>query len=187
VSNDRALKVWNIREMMYMDSHYGHLSDILDIDKYSKDRVMSCGLDRQVIFWKVNEDSELIYRNPEHFTDSLNILSNHFFLTSSITENCLDLWVMNKKRPVNSLLSCHTENSLLLSTAALRNTDLIASGGTDGYVNLYKFDKDKKKLAKMRSIDGLKGCLNNLKFSNTSGRQVLGANSVMLAVSHSEE
>lgn len=45
-SNDRSLKVWNIREMMYMDSHYGHVADILDLEKYSRDRVISCGLDR---------------------------------------------------------------------------------------------------------------------------------------------
>jgi WD40 repeat protein len=24
VSNDRSVKVWNIREMAYMDTHYGH-------------------------------------------------------------------------------------------------------------------------------------------------------------------
>jgi len=35
VSNDRSLKVWNIREMAYMDSHYGHQSDILGMDSYS--------------------------------------------------------------------------------------------------------------------------------------------------------
>jgi ribosomal RNA-processing protein 9 len=57
VSADRALKVWNIREMAYMDSHYGHHSSILGMDTYSKDRVISCGLDRQVIFWKINEES----------------------------------------------------------------------------------------------------------------------------------
>ena len=58
-----------------MDSHYGHHADILDLQAYSKDRVMSVGLDRQVIFWKVNEDSELLYRNPDHTTDSLNIIN----------------------------------------------------------------------------------------------------------------
>jgi len=57
ISTDRSLKVWNIREMTYMDSHYGHTSAGLALDSYSKDRVLSCGLDRQVIFWKINEDS----------------------------------------------------------------------------------------------------------------------------------
>lgn len=63
VSNDRALKVWNLREMTYMDSHYGHHANIGGLDAYTKDRVISCGMDRQVIFWKVSEDSELLYKN----------------------------------------------------------------------------------------------------------------------------
>ena len=57
VSADRSMKVWNIREMAYMDSHYGHQSTVLDMQTYSKNRVISCGLDRQVIFWKINEES----------------------------------------------------------------------------------------------------------------------------------
>lgn len=61
VSADRSLKVWNLRELLYMDTHYGHNNGILNIDAYSKDRVLSCGLDRQVVFWKINEDSELLY------------------------------------------------------------------------------------------------------------------------------
>lgn len=75
ISNDRSLKVWNIREMMYIDSHYGHTSDILDLAYYSSDRLLSCGLDRQVIFWKINEDSELLYKNEAHSVDSVNIIN----------------------------------------------------------------------------------------------------------------
>jgi hypothetical protein len=66
-----------------MDSHYGHMADIYDLKKYSRERVISCGLDRQVIFWKINEDSELLYKNPDHFTDSVNIINNNFFVTGS--------------------------------------------------------------------------------------------------------
>lgn len=187
VSNDRALKVWNIREMMYMDSHYGHQSDVLCLDQYSRDRVISCGLDRQVIFWKVNEDSELIYRNPEHFTDTVSVVNNHFFVTSSSSDNCLDLWIMNKKKPVFSLGGCHSTDSLLLSTALVKNTDLMVSGGNDGRVNVYQFNKEKKQLSKLRAIEGLDGCINSLKFSHSKGRQNLAKNQLMLAVSHSQE
>mmetsp|Transcript_19416 Transcript_19416/g.29825 ORF Transcript_19416/g.29825 Transcript_19416/m.29825 type:complete len:131 (+) Transcript_19416:565-957(+) len=130
--------------MLYMDSHYGHQADILALEKYSKDRVMSCGLDRQVIFWKINEDSELLYRNHEHHTDTLNVVNNHFFMTGSHTDNCLDLWIMNKKRPIFTLADCHRPNSWLLSTASIPQCDMMASGGFDGNLNLYKFDKDNK-------------------------------------------
>lgn len=45
VSKDRSLKVWNIREMTYMDTHYGHHSDIHMVDSFSRDRVITCGMD----------------------------------------------------------------------------------------------------------------------------------------------
>ena len=55
--------MWNIREMCYMDTHYGHHGEILSCDAYSKDRLLSCGMDNQCIFWKIDEDSELVYSN----------------------------------------------------------------------------------------------------------------------------
>ena len=76
MSADRSLKVWNIRDMTYMDSHYGHTSSALAIDNYSEDRCMSCGLDRQVILWKINEDSQMIYKNDKHTTDVIKSLNN---------------------------------------------------------------------------------------------------------------
>lgn len=70
------MKVWNLREMCYMDTHYGHRSDILGIDSYSKDRVISCSLDSQCIFWKIEEDAELLYNNFNHKTNTVNVINN---------------------------------------------------------------------------------------------------------------
>jgi ribosomal RNA-processing protein 9 len=164
-ANDRCLKVWNLRAMAPVDSHYGHLSDVLGMQKYSKDRIMTCGLDRQVIFWKVNEDSELLYRNTEHYTDTLNIVTPQLFLTGSHTDNCLDLWTMNKKRPLFTLGGCHASGTHLLSTDTVHNSDIVATGGFDGLVNLYKVDKEERTIAKLSSIPGVQGCVNSLKFS----------------------
>ena len=126
--------------MMYMDSHYGHQADILQLEQYSRDRVLSCGLDRQVIFWKINEDSELLYKSTDHYTDTLNIINNHYFATGSHSDNSLSLWIMNKKKPVFTLRNCHTPDTQILSTAVVRSSDLMATGGYDGFLNWYKFD-----------------------------------------------
>lgn len=170
---------------MYMDSHYGHQADILQLDQYSRDRMISCGLDRRVIFWKVNEDSELLYKNIEHYTDTLNVINNHFFITGSHSDNCLDLWIMNKKKPIFSLGNCHKDNTWMLSTAVVKSSDLIASGGFDGCVNFYQFNKEKKQIIKTNSLEGFHGCLNSIKFSNTKGVNTYAQNEIMLAVSHS--
>ncbi len=166
-----------------MDSHYGHHSDVLGMDAYTQDRLLSCGLDRNVIFWKINEDSELIYKNEKHTTDTINVISNQFFLTGSI-DNCIDLWIMNKKRPIFTLDNLHLNDSWLLSTAAVRNSDLFCSGSYDGFVNFYKLNKDRKNFEVVKKLGGLNGCLNNLKFSNVRSQDFGG---LMLAVSHSKE
>jgi hypothetical protein len=51
---------------------------------------------------------------------------------------------MNKKRPIFSYKDCHKANTWLLSTDLIYNSDLIATGGFDGKINILRFDKDKK-------------------------------------------
>lgn len=167
VSKDRAMKVWNLREMQYMDTHYGHHSDILGIESFSRDRVISCGMDNQVIFWKVNEDSELLYPSKLHTVDTLNVVNSQFFLTGS-ADNAIDLWIMNKKRPTYSLAGLHRDDSWLLSTANVRNSDLFASGSYDGQVIVYGMRREKKDFGVLGRFTGLHGCINALKFSNAN-------------------
>ena len=144
VSKDRSLKMWNLREMAYMDTHYGHHSDILGIESFSRDRVITCSMDNQVIFWKVNEDSELLYPSRLHSVDTLNVLNSQYFVTGSSTDNAIDLWIMNKKKPIYSLGGLHRNNSWLLSTANVRNSDLMASGSYDDQVLIYGFRRQQK-------------------------------------------
>jgi len=169
--------------MAYMDSHYGHQSDILGLDAYSGDRLLSCGIDRQVIFWKINEDSELVYRNEKHTVDTINVINNQFFITGS-SDNCLDLWAMNKKRPIFTLEGVHSDNSWVLSTANIRNSDLMCSGSYDGQVVFYKVDRNERNIGILKREEGLNGCLNCIKFSNVRGTAF---NEAMVAVSHSKE
>lgn len=117
--------------MAYMDTHYGHHADILSLDFYSKDRVVSSSIDRQCIFWKIDEDSELLYNSLHHSVDSIHVLNREFFYTTSI-DNAVDLWIMNKKKPIYSLEGLHAEGSWILSSANVRDSDLFCTGSYDG-------------------------------------------------------
>jgi len=165
VGADRAMKVWNLRDMLYMDTHYGHTSGILEIDAYSKNRVLSCGLDRQVVFWKVDEDAELLYRSQAHTVDTINVINHQYFVTGSY-DSCLELWILNKKKPLFTLSNAHKNNACVLSTANIRNSDLIASGSYDGNVNFYGIRKEKRKIEKLGCLTGLPGCINVMRFAH---------------------
>ena len=80
-------------------------------------------------------------------------------------DNCMDLWIMNKKRPIYSLNNIFANNGWALSTDAIKNSDLIAAGGFDGTLPLIKFEKEKKQLREIARVRGLAGCLNNVRFS----------------------
>ena len=152
--------------MAYMDTHYGHHSEIFGIESFSRDRVMTCSMDSQVIFWKVNEDSELLYPSKLHSVDTFNVVSGQFFVTGSSTDNAIDLWIMNKKKPIYSLEGLHRNNSWILSTANVRNSDLIASGSYDGQVLIYGMRRDKKDFGVLGRFSGMHGCINAMKFSH---------------------
>lgn len=74
-SFDRTARVWNLDEMAYVESLYGHYSEITCIDSLHKEvpvilarlllreqRAVSCGVDRTVRLWKVVDETQLIFR-----------------------------------------------------------------------------------------------------------------------------
>ena len=95
---------------------------------------------------------------------------------------------MNKKKPIYSLEGLHSENSWILSSANVRNSDLFATGSHDGQVILYGFQKEKKNFGVLNRIKNLPGCINAMKFSHARSLDLLNKNtSISLAVTHSKE
>jgi len=176
-----------------MDTHYGHHSDVYGVESFSRDRVMTCSLDNQVIFWKVNEDSELLYPSRLHTVDCINVINGQFFMTGS-SDNALDLWIMNKKKPIYSLEGLHSNDAWILSMANVRNSDLIATGSHDDQVLVYGVRREQKDFGVLGRFKNLPGCINALKFSHAratndlyTGLKTPFGSNLMLAVSHSKE
>jgi WD40 repeat protein len=153
--------------------------------------VITCGNDRQVIFWKVVEDTQLLYKNTKNETNCLAILDDEFFCTGSY-QSTVDLWSFKKKKPLHKQVECHEyfkegsvhKHSCVTSINSIRNSDLFATGSIDSSINLYKFDRKGKKLhllGKLPNVEGeeyVKGTVNALKFSPKRE---------FLAYSHSDE
>lgn len=52
-SFDRTIKLWSVEDRSYMDTLFGHQSEVLTIDCLRQERVLSAGRDRTVRIWKV--------------------------------------------------------------------------------------------------------------------------------------
>ncbi|KAG0050765.1 pre-rRNA processing protein [Gryganskiella cystojenkinii] len=67
VSNDRTVKVWNVDELSYIETLFGHQDCITAIDSLAKEHCVSTGgRDRTVRLWKIVEESQLVFRGGGH-------------------------------------------------------------------------------------------------------------------------
>lgn len=85
--------------MLYMDTHYGHTLDCIEVCGYTRDRVVSCGQDNQVIFYKISEDTQLLYKNNKSSTSCLSVVNDEYVVTGS-DSSTIELWSLQRKKPM---------------------------------------------------------------------------------------
>lgn len=131
---DRCVKVWNLDDMAYVESLFGHQSGITSIDALSKERaITSGGYDGTIRIWKIVEESQLIFNgHGDGSIDSVKLINEENFLSCG-SDGQLCLWSSLKKKPLFCVPEAHgkDENNLpmwLCSVGTLLNTDLVASG-----------------------------------------------------------
>ncbi|KAG0265136.1 pre-rRNA processing protein [Actinomortierella ambigua] len=62
-SCDRTVKLWNVDELSYIETLFGHQDSIMAVDSLSKEHcVTTGGRDRTVRLWKIVEESQLVFR-----------------------------------------------------------------------------------------------------------------------------
>ncbi|KAJ3331683.1 pre-rRNA processing protein [Blyttiomyces sp. JEL0837] len=62
-SHDRTIKLWNVDELTYIETLFGHQDQIQHIDTLSLERCLSAGArDRTVRLWKIVDESQLVFR-----------------------------------------------------------------------------------------------------------------------------
>ena len=71
-SEDRTVKIWSVDDMAYVDTLFGHQSELNGIDAHKVSMRGRSLSDRTLRAWKVAEDSQLVFRpsiNDEKRTD----------------------------------------------------------------------------------------------------------------------
>ena len=93
--------MWSLDDMAYVDTLFGHQSDVLGVAPQRKERVVTVGRDRTCRFWKVAEDSQLIFRpGPSGGQlESVAFTSPDTWITGA-DDGTVALWSTTKKRAV---------------------------------------------------------------------------------------
>jgi WD40 repeat protein len=180
-----------------IETFYGHTSAVNDIDLMSRSRLLTCGEDKTVNLWKVDSQSFLQFKSNEN-TNYIKALNNDHFITSSYDEGSISLWRSNKKKSLFKLSNAHSiEKSFylnhpfffsfsgrnkmekyqeeqvevpypILSLTSVKNSDLILSGSSNGFINFYRYqEKEQNKIEIIKKLQMKTiSCINSLKFSH---------------------
>ncbi|KAK3378491.1 WD40-repeat-containing domain protein [Podospora didyma] len=129
-SKDRTVKVWSLDELAYVETLFGHQDEIVDIDALAQERCVSVGArDRTARYWKVPEESQLVFRGEagqkkssknaaiasgiepgsiqnEGSMDRVAMLDDDMFVTGSDNGD-LALWSVNRKKALFVLPRAH--------------------------------------------------------------------------------
>ncbi|EGS17190.1 uncharacterized protein CTHT_0065050 [Thermochaetoides thermophila DSM 1495] len=130
-SKDRTVKVWSLDELAYVETLFGHQDEILDIDALGQERCVSVGArDRTARYWKVPEESQLVFRGGgeggssntkkhklppgmdpasaahEGSMDRVAMIDDDMFVTGSDNGD-LALWSIQRKKPLHVIARAH--------------------------------------------------------------------------------
>lgn len=53
------------------------------IDCMGENNMISCGFDRQVVYWRIEEETQLIYAGGDYSVDCVKALGPKYFVTGS--------------------------------------------------------------------------------------------------------
>lgn len=142
-SEDRSVKIWNLDEMSYIETLFGHQSKVTGIDVLSKHKAVTSGsTDNTVRVWKIQEESQLIYNGHQRSIDMVKKLDSHHFVSCG-DDGLICVWGILKKKPLCTASNAHgtslsSEPNWISSIATITNSDVFASGSSDGFIRVWK-------------------------------------------------
>jgi ribosomal RNA-processing protein 9 len=175
-SEDRCIRHYNLDEMLYLETLYGHQFGVTDIDCHRRERPVSVARDRTARAWKLAEDAHLIFRGGSKVqsADAVTCIKDDWFVTGH-EDGVVSLWMMEKKRAAASVVQAHGVNAAsglgrgIVSISSIKGSDLLTTGSSDGYLRFWKTTTGKS--AKERGIEAVgqipvHGFINDIAFSS---------------------
>jgi len=177
-SFDRTIKSWSMGDMMYIDTLYGHQGHIIGMDCDHRERPVTVSRDHTCRLWKIQDETHLVFRGKGSLDCCC--LAGTGAWVSGADDGCVSLWGMMKKKPVQLNRGAHLPTPELGaaaawvgSVAAVRSSDVIASGAADGYIRLWSLGEGNHSLKNLYKIK-VRGFVNAMALSRNAQLLVAG-------------
>ncbi|KAH7301497.1 hypothetical protein KP509_23G029700 [Ceratopteris richardii] len=105
-SYDRSIKLWSAEDRSYIDTLFGHQSEVLTLDCLRQERILSVGRDRTIRLWKVPDETQLVFRGHAASMECCCFINNAEFL-SGADDGSVSLWNFMKKKPITVIRDAH--------------------------------------------------------------------------------
>ena len=147
-SNDRCIRHYNLQELAYIETLYGHQAPVTGISCYGarQEVPFSVGRDRTARAWKISEETHLIFRGGAKLSsaDCISSIKDDWFLTGH-DDGVLNLWTMTKKKAAGTEMSAHgcygnNQSGIprgICCVDSIRGSDLAVTGSNDGYLRFW--------------------------------------------------
>jgi len=154
-SLDRCLKHWDLNEMGYLETLFGHQDGVMAVDCWTKERPISVSSDRTCRLWKIADETHLVFRGHKSTVDTVQIMTDEGYLSGG-QDGSLQLWKETQKKPVASVSAAHGFNGAnprwICAIASVKMSDYAASGSDDGSVRLWNVLQESRKIVPVNAI-----------------------------------
>ncbi|CAG7835564.1 unnamed protein product [Allacma fusca] len=179
-SDDKSVRIWSLDEMGYVETLFGHQDAVTSIDALSRERALSAGgRDGTLRVWKIVEESQLVYNSSARgSTDVVKLVNEENFVSAS-EDGSVSVWNVNRKKPLAVVETAHGicaesgQARWISSLASFTNTDLVASGSSDGFIRFWKCGERFKSLTEVFNVP-CRGWVNSIEFSASGKFLVAG-------------
>lgn len=164
--------------MNHFHCSFGHQNQITSIDALYKERALtSGGADGTLRIWKIVEESQLVYNGHSGSIDCVRLVNEEIFLSCG-DDGSLCIWNVGKKKPASEQKLAHGKSSTgtpnwISAIATLVNTDLVASGSCDGFIRVWKLEKNFREI-KLKLEIPVDGFVNSLAFTSDGTSLIAG-------------
>jgi len=177
-SKDKSVKVWNLVDMCYVETLFGHQTEVNCMDMLQMDRLVTAGgIENVARVWKIQEETQLIFNGTGGSMDTVQKIDNTHFVTGS-DNGGISIWGTLKKKPLCGVSNAHGTNATngqpnwVSAVGALANSDLVVSGSCDGTVKFWRCTNNFKSLLPLFDIPVI-GFVNGLMFTNDGTRLIV--------------